>query len=647
MIKQSKYRQKSIFILNFAKNKICIMNFFYDVIVIGGGHAGCEAATAAANMGAKTCLITMDMNKIGQMSCNPAVGGIAKGQIVREIDALGGQMGLVTDATAIQFRMLNRGKGPAVWSPRAQCDRGKFIWQWRTILDNTPNLDVWQDQADEIVVKDGVATGVKTVWGVEFHARCTIITAGTFLNGLMHVGRRKVEGGRCAEPAVHNLTESITRHGITAQRMKTGTPVRIDRRSVHFEDMERQDGENDFHRFSFMGEGRPLQQLPCWTCYTNPEVHATLMAAIADSPLYNGQIQSTGPRYCPSIETKLTTFPDRQQHPLFLEPEGENTNEMYLNGFSSSMPMDVQLDALHKIPALRDAKIYRPGYAIEYDYFDPTQLKPSLESKLVGGLFFAGQVNGTTGYEEAGGQGTVAGINAALLCSGTDPLVMKRDESYIGVLIDDLTTKGVDEPYRMFTSRAEYRILLRQDDADARLTELSYNLGLATRERYDWWLQKKENISRLTMFCANTSVKPADVNAALEQIGTSPLNGSAKIADLIARPQVTLQLLADIVPSLKEQVMMSPNRIDEIAEATEIGIKYKGYIERERLIADKMHRLETIRIKDHFVYNDIKEISTEGRQKLTAINPETLAQASRIPGVSPSDINVLLVLMHR
>lgn len=647
MIKQSKYRQKSIFILNFAKNKNCIMNFFYDVIVIGGGHAGCEAATAAANMGAKTCLITMDMNKIGQMSCNPAVGGIAKGQIVREIDALGGQMALVTDATAIQFRMLNRGKGPAVWSPRAQCDRGKFIWQWRTVLDNTPNLDVWQDQADEIVVKDGVATGVKTVWGVEFHARCTIITAGTFLNGLMHVGHRKVEGGRCAEPAVHNLTESITRHGITAQRMKTGTPVRIDRRSVHFEDMERQDGENDFHRFSFMGEGRPLQQLPCWTCYTNPEVHSTLMAAIADSPLYNGQIQSTGPRYCPSIETKLTTFPDRQQHPLFLEPEGENTNEMYLNGFSSSMPMDVQLDALHKIPALRDAKIYRPGYAIEYDYFDPTQLKPSLESKLVGGLFFAGQVNGTTGYEEAGGQGTVAGINAALLCSGGDPLVMKRDESYIGVLIDDLTTKGVDEPYRMFTSRAEYRILLRQDDADARLTELSYNLGLATRKRYDWWLQKKENISRLITFCANTSVRPADVNAALEQIGTSPLNGSAKIADLIARPQVTLQLLADIVPSLKEQVMMSPNRIDEIAEATEIGIKYKGYIERERLIADKMHRLETIRIKDHFVYNDIKEISTEGRQKLTAINPETLAQASRIPGVSPSDINVLLVLMHR
>ena len=623
------------------------MNFFYDVIVVGGGHAGAEAATAAANMGAKTCLITMDMNKIGQMSCNPAVGGIAKGQIVREIDALGGQMGLVTDETAIQFRMLNRGKGPAVWSPRAQCDRGKFIWAWRTHIDRTPDLDVWQDEATEIVVKDGLCTGVRTVWGVEFHARCTVITAGTFLNGLMHIGRRKVEGGRCAEPAVHHLTESITRHGITAQRMKTGTPVRIDRRSVHFEDMERQDGETDYHRFSFMGEGRRLEQLPCWTCNTNPEVHATLMAAIADSPLYNGQIKSTGPRYCPSIETKLTTFPDKQQHPLFLEPEGEDTNEMYLNGFSSSMPMEVQLDALHKIPALRDAKIYRPGYAIEYDYFDPTQLKPSLESKLVGGLFFAGQVNGTTGYEEAGGQGTVAGINAALLCSGSEPLVMKRDESYIGVLIDDLTTKGVDEPYRMFTSRAEYRILLRQDDADARLTEMSYRLGLAKRDRYDWWLQKKENISRITRFCYDTPVRPADVNGALERMGTSPLHGSCKIADLIARPQVTLGALADVVPALKEQLMLSPNRRDEMAEAAEIGIKYKGYIERERLIADKMHRLENIRIKGHFRYADLKEISTEGRQKLTAIDPETLAQASRIPGVSPSDINVLLVLMHR
>lgn len=623
------------------------MDLFYDVIVIGGGHAGCEAATAAANMGAKTCLVTMDMNKIAQMSCNPAVGGIAKGQIVREIDALGGQMGIVTDATAIQFRMLNRGKGPAVWSPRAQCDRGKFIWQWRTLLDNTPNLDIWQDQADELIVENGEAKGVRTVWGVTLHARCTIITAGTFLNGLMHIGRRQVEGGRCAEPAVHHLTESITQHGIRSYRMKTGTPVRIDRRSVHFEDMEEQPGETDFHQFSFMAPHRVLKQLPCWTCNTNPEVHSTLMAAIADSPLYNGQIKSTGPRYCPSIETKLTTFPDKQQHPLFLEPEGEDTNEMYLNGFSSSMPMEVQLAALRKIPALRDAKIYRPGYAIEYDYFDPTQLNPSLESKLVDGLFFAGQVNGTTGYEEAGGQGTVAGINAALRCAGSEPFVMKRDESYIGVLVDDLTTKGVDEPYRMFTSRAEYRILLRQDDADARLTERSYRLGLASRQRYDWWLQKKEHTDRLTAFCRNTSVKPSEVNGALEQLGTTPLREGCKVADLIARPQLTLQALANILPALKEQVEMSPNRKEEIAESTEIGIKYDGYIKRERLIADKMHRLENIRIKGHFNYAELHEISTEGRQKLTAINPETLAQASRIPGVSPSDINVLLVLMHR
>ena len=589
----------------------------------------------------------MDMNKIAQMSCNPAVGGIAKGQIVREIDALGGQMGIVTDATAIQFRMLNRGKGPAVWSPRAQCDRGKFIWQWRTLLDNTPNLDIWQDQADELIVENGEAKGVRTVWGVTLHARCTIITAGTFLNGLMHIGRRQVEGGRCAEPAVHHLTESITQHGIRSYRMKTGTPVRIDRRSVHFEDMEEQPGETDFHQFSFMAPHRVLKQLPCWTCNTNPEVHSTLMAAIADSPLYNGQIKSTGPRYCPSIETKLTTFPDKQQHPLFLEPEGEDTNEMYLNGFSSSMPMEVQLAALRKIPALRDAKIYRPGYAIEYDYFDPTQLNPSLESKLVNGLFFAGQVNGTTGYEEAGGQGTVAGINAALRCAGSEPFVMKRDESYIGVLVDDLTTKGVDEPYRMFTSRAEYRILLRQDDADARLTERSYRLGLASRQRYDWWLQKKEHTDRLTAFCRNTSVKPSEVNGALEQLGTTPLREGCKVADLIARPQLTLQALANILPALKEQVEMSPNRKEEIAESTEIGIKYDGYIKRERLIADKMHRLENIRIKGHFNYAELHEISTEGRQKLTAINPETLAQASRIPGVSPSDINVLLVLMHR
>ena len=623
------------------------MDLFYDVIVIGGGHAGCEAATAAARMGAHTCLVTMDMNKIGQMSCNPAVGGIAKGQIVREIDALGGQMGIVTDATAIQFRMLNRGKGPAVWSPRAQCDRGKFIWQWRHQIDRTPNLDVWQDQAEELVTDGSRATGVRTVWGVTLHARCTVITAGTFLNGLMHIGRRKVEGGRCAEPAVHRLTESITRHGIRSHRMKTGTPVRIDSRTVHFDEMERQDGEADFHQFSFMAPHRVLRQLPCWTCYTNAEVHRTLMAAIADSPLYNGQIQSTGPRYCPSIETKLTTFPDKDRHPLFLEPEGDDTNEMYLNGFSSSMPMDVQLEALHRIPALRDAKIYRPGYAIEYDYFDPTQLKPSLESKLVDGLFFAGQVNGTTGYEEAGGQGTVAGINAALKCAGSEPFVMKRDESYIGVLVDDLTTKGVDEPYRMFTSRAEYRILLRQDDADARLTGRAYRLGLATRQRYDWWLQKKEQVERLTAFCRNTAVRPADVNGALEHLGTAPLREGCKVADLIARPQLSLSVLCGILPALKEQVMLAPNRREEIAESTEIGIKYDGYIRRERLVADKMHRLENIRIKGRFQYDRLHEISTEGRQKLAAIDPETLAQASRIPGVSPSDINVLLVLLHR
>lgn len=623
------------------------MNFKYDVLVVGGGHAGCEAAVAAANIGAKTCLVTMDMNKIAQMSCNPAVGGIAKGQIVREIDALGGEMGRVTDATAIQFRMLNRSKGPAVWSPRAQCDREKYIWQWRTVLDATPNLDIWQDQASELIVENGRAAGIKTVWGVELRAGCVVITAGTFLNGLMHIGRHKLPGGRIAEPAVEGFTESITSHGIRSARMKTGTPVRIDRRSVHFEDMEIQEGEMDFHQFSFMGNHRVLKQLPCWTCYTNKEAHAALLKGLPDSPLYNGQIKSIGPRYCPSVETKLMTFPDKEQHPLFLEPEGESTNEMYLNGFSSSMPMEVQLEALKKIPALRDVKIYRPGYAIEYDFFDPTQLEHTLESKIVEGLFFAGQVNGTTGYEEAGGQGTVAGINAALRCAGSEPFVMKRDESYIGVLVDDLTTKGVDEPYRMFTSRAEYRILLRQDDADARLTERSYRLGLASRQRYDWWLQKKEHTDRLTAFCRNTSVKPSEVNGALEQLGTTPLREGCKVADLIARPQLTLQALANILPALKEQVEMSPNRKEEIAESTEIGIKYDGYIKRERLIADKMHRLENIRIKGHFNYAELHEISTEGRQKLTAINPETLAQASRIPGVSPSDINVLLVLMHR
>lgn len=623
------------------------MKFNYDVLVIGGGHAGCEAAAASANMGAKTCLITMDMNKIGQMSCNPAIGGIAKGQIVREIDALGGQMGIVTDKTAIQFRMLNIGKGPAVWSPRAQCDRGKFIWEWRTILDHTDNLDIWQDQADELLVANGEAIGVKTIWGAEFYAKSIIITAGTFLNGLMHVGRKMVEGGRCAEPAVHNFTESITRWGITTARMKTGTPVRIDKRSVHFEDMEEQPGDSDFHQFSYMGEHRVLKQLPCWTCYTNKKVHETLKSGLADSPLYNGQIQSTGPRYCPSIETKLVTFPDKDQHPLFLEPEGEDTNEMYLNGFSSSMPMEIQLNALHEIPALRDAKIYRPGYAIEYDYFDPTQLKHSLESKIIKGLFFAGQVNGTTGYEEAGGQGTVAGINAALHCVGDKTFEMNRDESYIGVLIDDLTTKGVDEPYRMFTSRAEYRILLRQDDADARLTEKAYELGIAKRDRYDWWIEKKEAIGRIIEFCANYPIKKDEINPKLEALGTTPLRAGCKLIDLIARPHLNLTNLSEIIPDLKAALDAPANRKEEITEAAEIKMKYKGYIERERLIADKMHRLEDIKIKGRFNYSELHEISTEGRQKLDRIDPETLAQASRIPGVSPSDINVMLVLLGR
>lgn len=623
------------------------MKFNYDVLVIGGGHAGCEAAAASANMGAKTCLITMDMNKIGQMSCNPAIGGIAKGQIVREIDALGGQMGIVTDKTAIQFRMLNIGKGPAVWSPRAQCDRGKFIWEWRTILDHTDNLDIWQDQADELLVANGEAIGVKTIWGAEFYAKSIIITAGTFLNGLMHIGRKMVEGGRCAEPAVHNFTESITRWGITTARMKTGTPVRIDKRSVHFEDMEEQPGDSDFHQFSYMGEHRVLKQLPCWTCYTNKKVHETLKSGLADSPLYNGQIQSTGPRYCPSIETKLVTFPDKDQHPLFLEPEGEDTNEMYLNGFSSSMPMEIQLNALHEIPALRDAKIYRPGYAIEYDYFDPTQLKHSLESKIIKGLFFAGQVNGTTGYEEAGGQGTVAGINAALHCVGDKTFEMNRDESYIGVLIDDLTTKGVDEPYRMFTSRAEYRILLRQDDADARLTEKAYELGIAKRDRYDWWIEKKEAIGRIIEFCANYPIKKDEINPRLEALGTTPLRAGCKLIDLIARPHLNLTNLSEIIPDLKAALDAPANRKEEIMEAAEIKMKYKGYIERERLIADKMHRLEDIKIKGRFNYSELHEISTEGRQKLERIDPETLAQASRIPGVSPSDINVMLILLGR
>ena len=623
------------------------MTLNYDVIVIGGGHAGCEAASAAARMGASTCLVTMDMNKIAQMSCNPAVGGIAKGQIVREVDALGGQMGIITDATAIQFRMLNRSKGPAVWSPRAQCDRGRFIWRWRQALDSTPGLDIWQDQATELIVEGRRARGVRTIWGAELLAGSVVITAGTFLNGLMHIGRRQVEGGRIAEPAAHHLTESITRHGIRAGRMKTGTPVRIDRRSVHFEDMEVQEGEADFHRFSFMDTGRRLPQLPCWTCYTNPDVHEALRAALPDSPLYNGQIRSIGPRYCPSIETKLVTFPDKGQHPLFLEPEGTDTNEMYLNGFSSSLPMDAQIEALRHIPALRDVKVYRPGYAIEYDFFDPTQLKHTLESKVVAGLFLAGQVNGTTGYEEAAGQGLVAGVNAALACSGGEPFVMRRDESYIGVLIDDLVTKGVDEPYRMFTSRAEYRILLRQDDADARLTERAYAMGLATRQRYDRWMAKKAGIEGIEKLCKETSAKPLEINPALENLGTTPLREGCKLIDLLGRPQLSMDALAAIVPQLREKIESLPDRREETAEAAEIRIKYKGYIERERMVAEKMHRLEDIKIKGRFNYAEMQQLSTEARQKLQSIDPVTLAQASRIPGVSPSDINVMLVLMGR
>lgn len=625
------------------------MEFYYDVVVIGAGHAGCEAAAASARLGAKTCLVTMDMNKIAQMSCNPAIGGIAKGQIVREIDALGGHTGEITDRTAIQFRMLNRSKGPAMWSPRAQCDRAKFIWEWRKILENCENLSIWQDQARELIVDEDTkqVTGVKTYMDVTINAKCVIITAGTFLNGLMHIGRTQLEGGRCAEPASKELTESITKHGIICGRMKTGTPVRIDGRSVHFEDMEEQPGDTITQNFSYMGEARPLPQLPCWITYTNTEVHERLREGLPESPLYNGQIQSIGPRYCPSIETKLVTFADKDQHQLFLEPEGVDTQEFYLNGFSSSLPIEVQLDALRKIPCFRDVQVYRPGYAIEYDYFDPTQLYHTLESKVVNNLYFAGQVNGTTGYEEAAGQGLIAGINAALKIQGKDSFILHRDEAYIGVLIDDLVTKGVDEPYRMFTSRAEYRILLRQDDADARLTERSYNIGLATEERYAKWIEKKQWIERIIEFCKEFSVKAAYINDALEKMGTVPLQKGCKLMDLITRPQVTILGIAKHIKALKELIDSIPNRRDEIVEAAEIRIKYNGYIRREREIADKMLRLENIKIRGKFDYETIKSLSTEARQKLIKIEPETLAQASRIPGVSPSDINVLLVLMGR
>ena len=624
------------------------MDFKYDVIVIGAGHAGCEAAAAAANLGSKTCLITMDMNKIGQMSCNPAVGGIAKGQIVREIDALGGYMGLVTDSTAIQFRMLNRSKGPAMWSPRAQCDRNKFIWTWREILENIPNLHIWQDTVRELIIENGEVTGLTTLLDVTFHAKTVILTAGTFLNGLMHVGRTKLAGGRMAEPASYLLTESIARHGINFGRMKTGTPVRIDGRSVHYEYMDTQDGENDFHKFSFMNTGkRHLKQLQCWTCFTNEEVHRILREGLPDSPLFNGQIQSIGPRYCPSIETKIVTFPDKEQHQLFLEPEGETTQELYLNGFSSSLPMDIQINALKKIPAFKDLVIYRPGYAIEYDYFDPTQLKHSLESKIIKNLFFAGQVNGTTGYEEAGGQGIIAGINAHINCHGGEPFVLERDEAYIGVLIDDLVTKGVDEPYRMFTSRAEYRILLRQDDADMRLTERSYQLGLAKTDRYELLKKKREAVNRIIEFAKNYSIKASLINPSLEVLGTTPLRHGCKLVDIINRPQITIENISEHVIAFKQELDKVTERKEEIIEAAEVLIKYQGYIDRERMIADKIHRLEAIRIKGKFDYNSLNSLSTEARQKLIKIDPETLAQASRIPGISPSDINVLLVLLGR
>ena len=625
------------------------MTFNYDVIVVGAGHAGCEAAAAAANLGSKTLLITMDMNKIAQMSCNPAVGGIAKGQIVREIDALGGYMGIVTDQTAIQFRMLNRSKGPAMWSPRAQSDRARFIDCWRGILENMPNLSIWQDMVQELIIEHGQGCGVRTGMNVVFRAGAVVLTNGTFLNGLLHIGRTQIQGGRIAEPAATGLTEQLISLGIQTDRMKTGTPVRIDGRSVHFDEMEEQPGENDFHKFSYMDTShRKLKQLSCWTTFTNETCHDILREGLPDSPLYNGQIKSIGPRYCPSIETKIVTFADKTQHQLFLEPEGETTQEYYLNGFSSSLPLDIQLRALQAIPAFRDVQIYRPGYAIEYDFFDPTQLRHNLETKQIRNLFFAGQINGTTGYEEAGGQGLVAGINAHINCHGGQPFILGRDEAYIGVLIDDLVTKGVDEPYRMFTSRAEYRILLRQDDADMRLTEKSYQMGLAKQDRYDLLREKKESRDAIIRFAETYSVKPQYINSGLEKLGTAPLSHGCKLFDVVLRPQTTLENLADLVPALRAELDKVPaSRKKEIIEAAEILIKYSGYIKREQIIADKINRLENIRIKGKFDYNSIQSLSTEARQKLTRIDPDTIAQASRIPGISPSDINILLVLLGR
>ena len=623
------------------------MDFNYDVIVVGAGHAGCEAACASANLGSKTLLITMDMNKIAQMSCNPAVGGIAKGQIVREIDALGGFMGIVTDETAIQFRMLNRSKGPAMWSPRSQSDRTKFIATWRSILENTENLYMWQDSVNQVLVKDGRVTGVVTDMNVTFTAKCVVLTTGTFMNGLMHIGRTRLQGGRISEPASHGITEQLVELGFTAGRMKTGTPVRIDGRSIHFEEATEQRGEDDFHKFSFLDfQPRPLTQRSCWTIYTNEQVHDILRAGLPDSPLYNGQIQSIGPRYCPSIETKIVTFPDKTEHQLFLEPEGETTQEYYLNGFSSSLPLDIQVKALQEIPALRDVRIYRPGYAIEYDYFDPTQLNHNLETKQISNLFFAGQINGTTGYEEAGGQGLIAGINAHINCHGGASFTLGRDEAYIGVLIDDLVTKGVDEPYRMFTSRAEYRILLRQDNADIRLTPIGYKIGLISQKRYDSFCKKNRLVESLVAFARGLSVKPDEINDCLKSLGCDAISQGRKLHDLLMRNNVTFDLLSGVLPKLgdflREQEMDA-----EVVEEAEIQIKYKGYIEREKFIADKLHRLENIRIPADFDFHSMNALTIEARQKLTRIRPATIGQASRIPGVSPADVNVLLVKFGR
>ena len=624
------------------------MEFNYDIIVVGAGHAGCEAATAAANMGSKTLLITMDMNKIAQMSCNPAVGGIAKGQIVREIDALGGQTGIVSDKTAIQFRMLNRSKGPAMWSPRTQNDRAKFIETWRDIIENTDNLYMWQDMVTELIIDNKVVTGVKTKMGVSFHSKSVILTNGTFLNGLIHVGEVQIGGGRISEPSSFGMTEQLADAGFVTDRMKTGTPVRIDARSVDYSLMEEQKGDDTFHTFSYLPEvNRTLTQRSCWMTNTSEEVHEVLRESIEFSPLYNGQIQSIGPRYCPSIETKIVTFSDKTSHLLFLEPEGENTHECYLNGFSSSLPLETQIKALKLVPAFRNVHIFRPGYAIEYDYFDPTQLKPTLETKLIENLYFAGQINGTTGYEEAAGQGLIAGINAHIRCHGGSDFTLNRDEAYIGVLIDDLITKGVDEPYRMFTSRAEYRILLRQDNADERLTEKSYNIGLAKQSRVQLLHDKQEKVKEIIDYCNNFSIKPDRINPFLESINSSPLNHGVKLSQLLTRPHIDLSLMATAVSSLREKLNTITERKEEIIESADIKIKYEGYIKRERIMADKITRLEEIKIKDRFNYDGIQSLSTEARQKLTSINPETIAQASRIPGVSPNDISVLLVLLGR